>query len=234
MGQKKLLRFAEIGNFSNVYEYPLNMQGNWNKHFNNTHPIVLELACGKGEYALGLARIQPSKNFIGVDVKGNRIWKGATTALNEPLPNVAFLRTQIDKLAEYFNPGEVSEIWITFPDPQLRGSKMKKRLTHPKFLRLYQEILQPNGIVHLKTDSPNLYNFTREVIRLFGLTVLVDYDNIGPHLDAHPELKIKTHYEGLDIAKSNKIHYLRFIIDKPLPLEKDELLKTLCHEQVAD
>ena len=134
----------------------------------------LNLACGKGEYAVGLARIHPEKNFIGIDIKGNRIWKGAKTALDEGLKNVAFLRTQIDKLADYFAPNEVSEIWITFPDPQLRFSKMKKRLTHPKFLRLYQSILKSNALIHLKTDSPDLYNFTKTIINLYELELIED------------------------------------------------------------
>src|SRR5438034_5869006 len=125
MGQKKLQRFAEIKTFPNVLEYPVGMKGQWQTFFKNTNPITLELACGKGEYAVGLGRIYPHKNFIGIDVKGNRIWRGAKTALQECLQNVAFLRTQIDKVTDYFATNEVSEIWITFPDPQLRLSKIK-------------------------------------------------------------------------------------------------------------
>ena len=136
MGQKKLQRFAELETFSNVLQFPQGMPGQWEQHFGNSHPITLELACGKGEYALGLARLYPGRNFIGVDLKGNRIWVGARQAIREGLTNVAFLRTQIDLIHQYFAPAEVSEIWITFPDPQLRLSKAKKRLTHPKFLRL--------------------------------------------------------------------------------------------------
>src|SRR4249920_3027484 len=140
MGQKKLIRFEELKTFPNVLEFPENMPGTWHAFFNNQNPIILELACGKGEYAVGLGRLYPNRNLIGIDIKGNRIWKGAKTALNEGLKNVAFLRTQIDQLTDYFGVNEVSEIWITFPDPQLRFSKMKKRLTHPKFLRLYKSI----------------------------------------------------------------------------------------------
>jgi len=137
MGQKKLIRFAEIRTFPNFLEYPANMQGKWCEFFNNRNPIVLELACGKGEYATGMGMLFPGKNFIGIDLKSNRMWVGARKALGVPLANVAFLRSQIDKLTNYFAAGEVAEIWLTFPDPQLRGSKAKKRLTHPRFLRLY-------------------------------------------------------------------------------------------------
>ena len=136
MGQKKLQRFAEIRTFANVLEYPQQMQGKWASFFKNTNPITLELACGKGEYAVGLGRLYPERNFLGIDLKGNRIWVGAKKALDENLNNVGFIRSHIDKITQYFNKGEVSEIWITFPDPQLRTSRAKKRLTHPYFLRL--------------------------------------------------------------------------------------------------
>lgn len=225
MGQKKLIRFAEIKSFPNVLEYPDNIKGKWNDFFHNQNAITLELACGKGEYAVGLGRMNAGKNFIGVDIKGNRIWRGAKTALAEGLTNIAFLRTQIDKITDYFAPGEVAEIWLTFPDPQLRASKAKKRLTHPKFLRLYQQVLQPTGIIHLKTDSPHLYSFTKKVIRLFDLELLKDSDDVYAEKNISSELQIQTHYEKLDIARSNKIHYLRFKINKSLPVEKDELLK---------
>src|SRR5690606_38035483 len=163
-GQKKLVRFAELLTFPNVLQYPENTAGNWAGFFKNENPITLELACGKGEYAVGLARLQADQNFIGIDLKGNRIWVGAKKAIQEGLPNVAFVRTQIDQLANYFAAGEVKDIWITFPDPQLRMSKAKKRLTHPKVLRIYQQILQKGGTINLKTDSPDLYNFTKLVI----------------------------------------------------------------------
>ncbi|MDB5231605.1 MAG: trmB [Chitinophagaceae bacterium] len=233
MGQKKLHRFAEILEFPNVFQYPENMKGNWNNYFKNAHTITLELACGKGEYALGLGRMKPQANFIGVDVKGNRLWKGARTALAENLDNVAFLRTQIDQIEEYFSKDEISEIWITFPDPQLRLSKMKKRLTHPKFLRMYQQFLQADGIIHLKTDSPDLYHFTSEVIKLYELEIVDDTENIYGEPDIKPELKIKTHYEALDIAQSNRIHYLAFRLNKELPLEKDRLLKDIICEKAG-
>lgn len=234
MGHKKLIRFEAIKTFSNVLEYPVGMQGKWNEFFKNTNPITLELACGKGEYAVGLGRLHPQGNYIGIDIKGNRIWKGAKTSLDEGMNNVAFIRSHIDKVTDYFMKDEVAEIWITFPDPQLRLSRFKKRLTHPKFLRLYQQFLLPGGVVNLKTDSPDLYNFTKVVIDLYELDVLVDYNDAYKNNNLPEELKIKTHYEGLDIAQSNRIHYLKFKLDKLLPLDKDEVLKKLVHEQAID
>ncbi|MEP6467223.1 MAG: tRNA (guanosine(46)-N7)-methyltransferase TrmB [Parafilimonas sp.] len=234
MAHKKLIRFEELKTFPNVLEFPENMQGKWHAFFQNKNSIILELACGKGEYALGLGRVHSDKNFIGVDVKGNRIWKGAKTALNEGLKNVAFLRTQIDKLTDYFGPDEVSEIWITFPDPQLRFSKMKKRLTHPKFLRLYKSILQSNGIVHLKTDSPDLYNFTKAVIDLYQLKIIEDKDDVYKDETITEALAIKTYYESLDIAQSNKVHYLAFELNNDLLKEKEEQLKALFREQALN
>src|SRR4051794_24504936 len=139
MGQKKLQRFADIKNFSNVLEYPGEMKGKWHAFFKNNNPIVLELACGRGEYTIGLSGLFPDKNFIGVDVKGNRIYIGAKKCLGEHINNAAFLRDQITMLGDYFQTGEVSEIWITFPAPHLKTAKAKKRLTHPRFLRLYQQ-----------------------------------------------------------------------------------------------
>lgn len=234
MGQKKLIRFEAIKHFPNVLEYPQDMQGKWSHFFKNEGPITLELACGKGEYAVGLGRMFPERNFIGIDLKGNRIWRGAKTALDEGLGNVAFVRSHIDKITDYFRQEEVSEVWITFPDPQLRGSRAKKRLTHPRFLRLYQKILQPGGLVHLKTDSPDLYQFTLAVISLFGLELLEKSDNVYAQAEIKPELLIKTHYEGLDIAGSNRIHYLCFRINRELPAEKDEVLKRLFSESATD
>lgn len=231
MGQKKLIRFEAIKSFPNVLEYPTDMQGKWAAFFKNDQTVTLELACGKGEYAVGLGRMHPGKNYIGIDIKGNRIWRGAKTALDEGLSNVAFIRSHIDKITDYFTPGEVGEIWITFPDPQLRGSRAKKRLTHPNFLRLYQQILQPEGLVHLKTDSPHLYQFTLTVVNLFQLELLEQSDNVYSAPSIKPELSIKTHYEGLDIAQSNRIHYLCFRLNQPLPKEKDAILKTLFIEQ---
>ncbi|MFM1775454.1 MAG: hypothetical protein RJA53_1064 [Bacteroidota bacterium] len=234
MGQKKLIRFEAIKGYENVFEYPVNAKGTWNEFFKNNNPITLELACGKGEYAVGLGNMHPNRNFIGIDIKGNRIWRGATNALEQGLKNVAFIRSLIDKVPDYFNQSEIEEIWITFPDPQLRGSKAKKRLTHPKFLRLYQQILKPGGTIHLKTDSPDLYQFTKLVINLFELPLLEDMDNVYAGGNIKPELHIKTHYEGLDIAGSNRIHYLSFTINKELPLALDAQLKSILSEQEPD
>ena len=196
-----------------------------NKEDNASTPLTLELACGRGEYAVGLGRMFPEQHFIGIDLKGNRIWKGASIANKDGLTNVAFVRSQIELTSNYFSKDEVDEIWITFPDPQLRWSKSKKRLTHPKFLRLYQQFLKNDGIVHLKTDSPLLYNFTLKVIELYGLHLIYKTDNLYAEQNIDPRCLIKTYYEGLDIAQSNKIHYIQFNIDGDLPLELDEILK---------
>lgn len=231
MGQKKLVRFAELLTFSNVLQYPENMAGKWKNYFKNDQPITLELACGKGEYALGLAQLYPGKNFIGIDQKGNRIWVGAKKAQAQNLNNVAFLRIQIDRITDFFGKEEVEAIWITFPDPQLRLSKDKKRLTHPKFLRLYQKILKPGGVIHLKTDSPQLYNFTKKVIEKYGLILHEEFDNVYAQPNLKPELNIKTHYEALDIAGSNRIHYISFSLPQEIP-GKD--LDAILHEELKN
>ena len=227
MGQKKLKRFGEIKTFPNVLEYPENIAGCWNKHFKNDDPIILELACGKGEYATGLAQLKPENNYIGVDIKGNRIWVGAKFALENKLDNVAFLRTQIHQINSYFDKGEVKEIWITFPDPQLRVSKANKRLTHPRYLRLYNQFLKEGGKIHLKTDSPDLYNFTKTVVELYGLHLIADIKNIHQDKNISAELLIKTHYEKLDIAKSNAVFYLCFSLPEKIIDVDDELEEIL-------
>jgi tRNA (guanine-N7-)-methyltransferase len=224
VGQKKLIRFAEIADFPNVFQYPQGMAGTWKDYFQNNHPITLELACGKGEYAVGLGELLPERNFIGIDLKGNRIWVGAKKALQQQMTNVAFIRSQIDKVTDYFAPGEVSEIWITFPDPQLRASRSKKRLTHPQFLRRYKQILRPGGYIHLKTDSPDLYRFTKKVIELYGLLPKEDYPDLYSLPERKPEWNIRTHYEGLDIAGSRQVHYLRFSLPDEIESSLDEKL----------
>jgi tRNA (guanine-N7-)-methyltransferase len=235
MGQKKLIRFEELKTFPNVLQFPEGMPGQWNQFFKNQNPITLELACGKGEYAVGLGQLYSQQNFIGIDLKGNRIWVGAKKALQQGLNNVAFLRTQIDQITGYFAQGEVDGIWITFPDPQLRMSKAKKRLTHPKFLRLYQQFLKPGGRINLKTDSPDLYNFTKLVILLYGCKLHTDLADVFSNDDISPELRIKTHYEGLDIAGSNRIHYLSFSLPSQLAgKEKDDELKQLLKDEGVD
>ena len=234
MGQKKLKRFAEIATFNNVFEYPTDCAGKWSAHFNNNHPLVLELACGKGEYSVGLAAMHPDQNFIGVDIKGNRIWVGAKKAIQQQLNNVAFIRSQIGLIENYFAQEEVSEIWLPFPDPQLRAAKCRRRLTHPAFLRKYKQILQPGGYIHLKTDSPVLYQFTKRVIELYGLELFHDSADIREDVKQIPELLIKTHYESLDIAKSNRIHYLKFAITSALDSDKDDLLLEMTKEIEKD
>jgi tRNA (guanine-N7-)-methyltransferase len=202
--------------------------------FKNDHPIVLELACGKGEYTIGLAEMHPNKNFIGIDLKGNRLWVGAKKAIRQSLSNVAFLRIHIQSIYEYFSKGEVNEIWITFPDPQLRVSKAKKRLTHPRFLRAYQQVLTEGGLIHLKTDSPSLYDFTKKVIDMYGCEMITDNANV---YEGHitPELAIQTHYEKLDIAKSRRVHYLCFRLPEKLPgQELDIILQEQLKEEGAD
>ncbi|MFL5810123.1 MAG: tRNA (guanosine(46)-N7)-methyltransferase TrmB [Flavisolibacter sp.] len=234
MGQKKLVRFAELETFSNVLQYPVSMPGTWLQFFKNHNPIVLELACGKGEYTLGLAEIYPNKNFIGVDQKGNRLWVGAKKAIQYGLKNVAFLRIQIDRLTEFFAVEEVDEIWITFPDPQLRISKSKKRLTHPKFLRLYYQVLKPYGKIHLKTDSPDLYRFTKKVIGMYGCSLHRDIDDVYAEPGRAKELQIKTHYEALDIAGKNRVHYLCFSLPERLPSkEMDAALQQFLKDEAG-
>ncbi len=231
MGQKKLIRFEAIKSFPNVLQYPEGMAGQWTTFFKADHPLTLELACGKGEYTVSLAQMYPDRNFLGVDMKGNRIYIGAKRSIEGKIANAAFLRTHIDKIATYFEPGEVSEIWLTFPDPQLRKSRATRRLTHPKFIRLYQRILVPGGKIHLKTDSPVLYAFTKWVIEMYGLSLLEDINDVHAG-EPKAELKIKTHYEGLDIAQSKKVYYLSFVIPEgALPDHDATLLARIKEEE---
>jgi len=220
MAKNKLQRFAELRTFSNVHEFlfterktDFKLKGKWNmEYFKNENPIVLELGCGKGEYSIGLAEKFTHKNFIGLDIKGARIWRGSKNAQEKNLHNVSFLRTQIEFIENCFAKDEVSEIWITFPDPQ--PNKEKKRLTHPIFLNRYMNILKKEGIIHLKTDSAELYEFTLEVIAENKITLL-DYTNdLYTNSDpAREEVKsIKTHYEKLFTAKGKKITYLKFCL----------------------
>ncbi|NEU09102.1 tRNA (guanosine(46)-N7)-methyltransferase TrmB [Flavihumibacter sp. R14] len=213
MGKDKLRRFAEIATFNNVYELEEghSLKGKWNKeHFKNDHPLVLELACGKGEYSVNLARLFPEKNFIGIDYKGNRIWRGAKTALEEEINNVAFLRIQIESILDYFDKGEVSEIWITFPDPQPQISREKKRLTFPGFLEKYRTILKPHGILHLKTDNDALHAYTHEKIAELGLQLHVRTEDLYRSDFADEVLSIKTYYEKKYLAHEKNINYLKF------------------------
>jgi len=219
----KLQKFAAIRTFPNVYSSKghdsdlvlnaegteLDMRGQWKAHFNNDHPIILEVACGKGHYARGLGKMYPENNYIGVELKGNRIFTGAQGALSNDEKNVAFLRARIEFMERYFAPGEVDEIWITFPDPQL--GKARKRTTCPRFLDVYRNVLKKdNNLVHLKTDSPELYAYTLEVLEQEGIEVLYQNDNIYAQELDYPELEIKTYYEEMHLKDNRTIKYLRF------------------------
>lgn len=191
------------------------LKGNWNKdHFKNDNPIVLELACGKGEYAVNLAKMFPQKNFIGIDLKGNRIWRGARTGVDEGIANLAFLRIQIEDIVEYFGADEVDEIWITFPDPQPQESREKKRLTYPGFLAKYKHFLKPEGRVNLKTDNDGLYLYTVEMVEERGLTCYKKTDHLYKSEFYDEVLSIKTHYERIYLKHDKNINYIQFSIDK--------------------
>lgn len=224
--RKKLKKFADLLAFPNVYENfsydkpaliglnneVFDAKGNWHaKHFKNDKPITLELACGRGEYTLGLAEMYPDRNFIGVDIKGARIWQGASKAIESNLSNVAFLRVQIEQIAEFFAPDEVAEIWITFPDPFLKDSKSNRRLTSPQLLPEYKKILPAGGVVNLKTDSPELYEFTLETLaEQSDYTLLYNDDDIYAKELPMPELALKTYYEGMHLKKGLTIKYVKF------------------------
>lgn len=216
MGKDKLRKYSEIENFSNVYQLEQGhaLKGNWNRnHFKNEHPLVLELACGKGEYTVNMAQLFPDRNFIGIDYKGNRIWRGAKTALEENIPNVAFLRIQIEHILDYFEAGEISEIWITFPDPQPQISREKKRLTSDRFLEMYKLLLKPGGFVHLKTDNDDLHAYTTEKIEELGLKLLACTENLYQSDLVNEVLSIKTYYEKKYLAVEKNINYLKFSLD---------------------
>ena len=218
----KLQKFAAIRTFPNVYSSEaynsnlvidhqgeaIDIKGKWHEHFGNDNPIILEMACGKGHYARGLGARNPDKNYIGVELKGNRLYTGAKAALAAGLDNVAFLRARIEFIEFYFAKGEVSEVWITFPDPQL--GKPKKRTTAPRFLDVYRAIMGADNLVHLKTDSPDLYAYTLEVLEEQKINILYQKDDIYAAPLDFPELDIKTFYEEMHLEKGRKIKYLRF------------------------
>ncbi len=219
MGSKnKLQRFAENLTFDNLFQYnyeqltqlPFEYKANWAAFFGNDNPIVIELGCGKGEYTVGLAEKYPDKNFIGFDIKGARLWKGLTTARDKGLNNVAFVRTKIDQITHFFGEGEVSEIWITFPDPQPRSSRSKKRLTSSLFLNRYREILRPTGVIHLKTDSRLLYDFTLETIAEMRLRLEYHHPDLYATEDELEVKQIRTFYEQIWLAQGLTIKYIRF------------------------
>ncbi|SDL69930.1 tRNA (guanosine(46)-N7)-methyltransferase TrmB [Kriegella aquimaris] len=221
MGSKnKLKRFRENETFGNVIQpsrdeiqngYPL--KGNWKSHFGNDNPIVLELGCGKGEYTVGLAQRNKDKNFIGIDIKGARLWRGAKTALEENLSNVAFLRTQIELIDDLFAANEISEIWITFPDPQIKYKRTKHRMTNRFFLEKYKQVLNPNGVVHLKTDSEFMHGYTLGLLQGLGLEIIYANHDVYKN-EGSPEavLGIQTFYEGQYLEKGKPITYIQFRI----------------------
>ncbi len=231
MGKNKLKKFSEVEQMKCVFQYPFRvleeqgfpMRGQWNReYFHNDNPIVLELGCGKGEYTVGLAERFPDKNFIGIDIKGARIWSGARQVTDRNIPNAAFLRTSIELIPFFFAPGEVDEIWITFPDPQMK--KVNKRLTGTRFMNLYRKVMKPDGIVHLKTDSPFLYKYTGLMTALNRLKMVADTAD----LYASPEgagdiLGIRTFYEQQWLDRGLTIKYIAWYLDHDTVLaEPDE------------
>lgn len=222
MGKNKLKKFADMEQMSCVFQYPFGvlresgfpLRGRWNEeYFHNSGPIVLELGCGKGEYTVGLARRYPEKNFIGIDIKGARMWTGARAATEEGLANAAFLRTNIELLPHFFAPGEVSEIWITFPDPQMK--KIRKRLTSTTFLNIYRQVMAPGGMIRLKTDSPFLFTYTRLMAELNGIVPETITDDLYHSSAADDILQIRTFYEQQWLDRGLTIKYIAF----PLPMD---------------
>ncbi len=226
MSKGKLEKFAMISEYKNVVEPTMEevmktgitLKGKWNSNFfKNNNPITIELACGGGEYTVGMAEIYPDRNFIGIDIKGNRIWKGATKAIDEKLNNVGFLRTRIDFVANCFAKDEVDEIWITFPDPQMNKNRRRKRLTNKLFLSRYQQFLKEKGKIRLKSDSQFFYDFTKEIISEKNLEVLFDCDDIytkyipqNKDSKLTKELSFKTFYENMWLEKGKKIKYIEY------------------------
>jgi tRNA (guanine-N7-)-methyltransferase len=223
MAKRKLKKFREVSSFKNCFFQSfeqwrgegLPLRGKWHKeYFKNENPIVLELGCGKGEYTVGLAKRYPEKNFIGVDIKGNRIWTGAKAAIENNMNNVAFIRTRIDFIETCFSENEVDEIWLTFPDPQPQKTRIRSRLTNMIFIDRYRKILKPGGIIHLKTDSEPFWAYTKEVIAENGFKLLDATNDLYADPGARDEAltNIKTYYEKLFSEKGFKICYLKFKI----------------------
>lgn len=213
MGKDKLRKFAEVATFKNVVQLDAgkDYKGAWaDRFFGNTNPIILELACGKGEYTVNLAKLFPDINFIGVDFKGNRIWRGAKTALEEGIDNVGFLRIQIENILEHFAENEIAGIWITFPDPQPQDSREKKRLTNPRFLERYKFILAEGGIMHLKTDNDGFYTYTLEQIEALGLQKIKETIDLYKSDLVDDVLSIKTYYEKKYLAEDKNINYVQW------------------------
>lgn len=231
MGKNKLRKFAEMEQLPNVIQVPFGalteagfgMKGHWHEEFfKNSNPIVLELGCGRGEYTVGLARRFPEKNFIGIDIKGARMWAGAKESHLSGLTNAGFLRTNIELLSHFFGPGEIAEIWITFPDPQMK--KTRKRLTATNFLNTYRSFLQPGGIINLKTDSPFLYEYTRRLVELNRFEVKANTADLYGDVPAGTDdiLEIKTHYEKQWLDRGLKIKYLAFSLPESGELMEPE------------
>jgi len=217
MGKNKLAKFASMAEYPHVFQYPyavlnekgFEMKGKWNElFFKNNQPIILELGCGKGEYTVGLAKLFPEKNFIGIDIKGARMWKGATDALNENLTNVAFLRTHIELITHFFAKGEIDEIWITFPDPQM--TRVNKRMTSTRFMQLYGQLLKSGGIIHLKSDSNFMFRYTQAMVKENGLSVIFETDDLYHSGLVDDILKIQTFYEQQWLARGLNIKYMKF------------------------
>ena len=222
MAKKKLARFAELGTFRNVIQPEIDQAGNdhaikgeWrNAIFKNRNPVILELGCGKGEYTIGLSSGFPDNNYIGVDIKGARLWRGARTAHENLLTNVAFLRTRIEFITSFFSEDEIDEIWITFPDPHPGQYNSNKRLTCPWFLNAYRKILRNNGIIHLKTDNHEIFDYTRKLVTRNGLELIAATDDLYSDSILNETLSIRTYYETKFLKEQMKITYLSFRLDK--------------------
>lgn len=221
VGKHKLQRFYEINQFSNVIQpdYKESLQtdhffkGNWHRdYFKNDHPIILELGCGKGEYSVGLARRFPEKNFIGIDIKGARIWRGARNAIEEGLHNIGFLRTHIELINRFFGENEVEDIWITFPDPQEKARRKRKRLTSPRFLEAYRKFLCHHGSINLKTDNAILFNYTKALVLENNFPILACTDDLHESSIKGMAYDIRTHYEQIFLNEGKKIFYLKFTL----------------------
>jgi tRNA (guanine-N7-)-methyltransferase len=213
MAKRKLIRFKEIGGFENVIELEagLAFKGKWaSDFFKNDNPVVLELACGKGEYSVNLAKKFPDKNFLGIDYKGNRLWVGAKMAIDEGIKNVGFLRIQIQNVLDYFAENEIDEIWLTFPDPQAQSPLERKRLSNPQFLEKYKAITKPDGIMHLKTDNEGFYEYTLEKVIEQNFEIITKTNNLYRDFRKDEILSIKTHYESLYLKQGKRINYLKF------------------------